>query len=74
MRMCNLSVSVDKQIVIGSVLVLLLSSINGALTLWGIGLGAIEEANPIMQLLITKSPVGFMAVKLSLTVILGIIF
>ena len=45
-----------------------------SLTLWGLGLGAIEELNPLMQLLIEKSPIAFMAVKLSLPVILGIIF
>ncbi len=69
--MCNLRLSVDKQIVIGSVLVLLLSLADGALTIWGMDRGVIEEANPVMQLLISKSPIGLMAVKLLLPVILG---
>jgi Na+/proline symporter len=51
-----------------------LSVIDGALTLWGLGLGAIEEVNPVMQWLIEKGPVAFMAVKLLLPVILGLIF
>jgi len=51
-----------------------LSLIDGALTLQGLSLGAIEEANPVMQWLIQKNPLVFMAVKLSLPVILGFIF
>jgi len=69
--MCNLSLSVDKQIVVDSVSVVLLSLTDGALTPWGMERGVIEEANPVMQLLIIKSPIGFIAVKLLLSVILG---
>ncbi len=65
---------VDKQVIQGSVALLILSAINGALTLWGLGLDAIKEANPVMQIIITKSPGAFMTVKLLLLVILGFIF
>jgi len=73
-RMCNLRLSLDKQTVVGSVSVVFFSLADGALTIWGMDRGVIEEANPVMQLLIIKSPIGFMAVKLALPVILGLIF
>ncbi|MHB8124190.1 MAG: DUF5658 family protein [Desulfitobacteriaceae bacterium] len=47
--------------------------LDGALTLWGLSLGTVEEANPIMQWLITRSTIAFMIVKLSLPVILGLV-
>jgi len=50
---------------------LILSLLDALLTLWGLSLGVIVEANPIMQWLIEKSPIVFMVVKLSLPVILG---
>ncbi|KLU61755.1 hypothetical protein CEB3_c19340 [Peptococcaceae bacterium CEB3] len=49
----------------------ILSILDGALTLWGLRLGTIEEANPLMQWLIARNPVAFMAAKVSLPVILG---
>ncbi|KLU62966.1 hypothetical protein CEB3_c06280 [Peptococcaceae bacterium CEB3] len=49
----------------------ILSILDGALTLWGLRLGTIEEANPLMQWLIARNPVASMAVKVSLPVILG---
>jgi len=52
---------------------LILSTIDAALTLWGLSIGVIEEVNPLMQWLIETSPVAFMAAKLSLPVILGLI-
>ncbi|MBC2723552.1 MAG: hypothetical protein HGJ98_10970 [Desulfosporosinus sp.] len=53
---------------------IILSLLDGTLTLWGLVLGAIEEVNPVMEWLIGKSPIVFMAVKLMLPVILGFIF
>jgi hypothetical protein len=41
--------------------------------IWGLSLEAIQEANPLMQLIINKSPVGFMALKLSVPIILGFV-
>lgn len=64
----------DKQVILGSVVLLFLSAIDGALTLWGLRLRVIEEVNPIMQEIITKSPITFIALKLALPLILGIIF
>jgi hypothetical protein len=46
---------------------------DGALTLRGLELGAIEEMNPVMRWIIEKSPIAFMAVKLSLPVMLGFV-
>ena len=62
------------MIILGSVAFFILSLLDGALTLWGLGLGAIEEVNPFMQLLIEKSPIAFMTVKLSIPIILGLVF
>jgi len=52
---------------------LILSLLDGTLTLWGLGQGVIEEGNPVMQWLIEKSPIVFMTVKLSLPVMLGFV-
>jgi hypothetical protein len=52
----------------------ILSAIDCALTLWGLSLNVIEEANPIMRWLIEKSPIGFMALKLLMPIILGLMF
>ncbi|MCO1604023.1 DUF5658 family protein [Desulfosporosinus nitroreducens] len=38
-----------KLIIVGSIMFLILSLLDGALTLWGLGLRAIEEANPVME-------------------------
>jgi len=61
------------MVILGSVAFFILSLLDGALTLWGLGLGAIEEVHPVMQCLIEKSPIVFIAVKSSLPVILGLI-
>jgi len=63
----------DKVILVGSIGLLILSLLDGALTLWGLSLGAIEEANPVMLGVIKKSPFVFMVVKLSLPVMLGFV-
>ncbi|MDR3585515.1 MAG: DUF5658 family protein [Desulfosporosinus sp.] len=63
-----------KLIIAGCTVLFLLSLLDGALTLWGLRIDAIEEVNPVMQWLTEKSRIAFMAVKLSLLVILGFIF
>ena len=35
----------DKAIIVGSIVFLIFSTIDGALTLWGLSIGAIEEVN-----------------------------
>ncbi|WP_338077756.1 DUF5658 family protein [Acididesulfobacillus acetoxydans] len=50
-----------------------LTLLDGALTPWGLRLGAIEEANPLMRWLIDQNVVAFMAVKLALPVLLGVL-
>ncbi len=65
-----MSTSRDRAIIIGSLVFLILSLLDGALTLMGLGQGAIEEGNPLMKWFIEKSPITFMAIKLSLPVML----
>lgn len=67
----NRTLTLNKKILIASTVFLILSITDGLLTLWGLKLKVIEEANPIMQLLIDKSTIGFIVYKLSLPVILG---
>jgi len=64
----------EKGIVISSIALLILSLLDGVLTLWGLRLGKIEEMNPGMLWLTEKSPFTFMAVKLLLPIILGLLF
>ena len=63
----------DKANIVSSTVFLFLSLLDGALTLWGLGQGAIEEVNPVMRWFIEKSPITFMAIKLSLPVMLGFV-
>lgn len=63
----------DKATIVSSIVFLILSLLDGALTLWGLRLGVTEEVNPIMRWLIEKSPIVFMTVKLSLPVALGLL-
>lgn len=44
------------------------------MTLWGLHIEAIEEANPLMQGLIVTRPGGVMSAKLLLSIVLGAIF
>ncbi|MDO0823089.1 DUF5658 family protein [Desulfosporosinus nitroreducens] len=67
-------VTYNQKIMIGIAIFMILSISDGALTLWGIRLGIIEEANPIMQWIMAKSTVGFMTIKLSIPIILGVVF
>lgn len=61
-------------IIFGSIFLIILNLIDGGLTLWGLRQGVIEEVNPLMLLLIEKSPIVFMIVKLLLPVMLGLVF
>ena len=60
-------------IIIGSIVFFIFSLLDGVLTLWVLRLGAIEEVNPMMRWLINKSPIGFMAFKLTLPVMLAFV-
>ena len=60
-----------KLIIVGCTVLFVLSLIDGSLTLLGLGQGAIEEGNPLMRWFIEKSPITFMAIKLSLPLMLG---
>ena len=63
----------EKFIIVSCAILYVLSATDGILTLWGLSLEAIQEVNPLMQLIINKSPVGFMALKLSVPIILGFV-
>ncbi|SHH13837.1 MULTISPECIES: DUF5658 family protein [Desulfosporosinus] len=63
----------DRSIIVSSIVLFALSVIDGALTLWGLGQGVIEEVNPVMRWLIEENPIVFMTVKLSLPVMLGFV-
>jgi len=62
-----------KLIIVGCTVLFVLSLIDGSLTLLGLGQGAIEEGNPLMKWFIEQSPITFMAIKLSLPVMLGFV-
>ena len=63
----------DKAIIFGFIVFLLLSLMDGALTLWGLRIGVIEEVNPLMLSLIENSPIVFIVVKASIPFILGFV-
>jgi hypothetical protein len=63
----------EKLIIVSCALLFVLSALDGTLTLWGLSLDVIKEANPFMQLIINKSPAGLMAIKLLLPIILGFV-
>lgn len=63
----------DKLIIVSSIVFLILSLLDGALTIWGLGKGTIEEVNPVMRWLIEEAPIVFMVVKLSLPFMLGFV-
>jgi hypothetical protein len=54
----------DKEIISGCTLLFILSAIDCVLTLRGLSIKVIEEANPIMQWLIGRSLIGFITLKL----------
>ena len=76
MEMCVEPKVIDKKKVniAGCTVLFILSAIDCVLTLWGLSLKVIEEGNPIMRWLIEKSPIGFIALKLLMPVILGLMF
>ncbi len=63
----------DKAIIVGSIVFLILSLLDGALTLWGLRVGVTEEVNPLMLWLIGNSPIVFIVVKASIPFILGFV-
>lgn len=65
--------SYEIGIILGSSMLIILSGFDGAMTLWGLSEKVIEEANPIMDAMISKSPRGVMIVKLLLPVVLGVL-
>lgn len=61
----------EKGILLASGLLLIFSAFDGAMTLWGLRIEAIEEANPLIQGLIATRPYEVMSAKLLLPVVLG---
>ena len=69
----SLKLSYNKIVIFGSCVVFCFSTLDGALTLWGLCHNAIKEANPVMRSLITFNPYIFMIYKMALPIVLGII-
>lgn len=63
--------SYEMGIVLAVCTLLLLNWFDGVMTLWGLSVEVIEEANPIMASIISKNPSGVMGLKLLLPVVLG---
>ncbi|MDA8441922.1 MAG: DUF5658 family protein [Peptococcaceae bacterium] len=48
-----------------------MSALDAALTLWGLNLQVIQEANPVMRMLIASHPGVFLLLKLTIPIALG---
>lgn len=53
---------------------MVLSAFDAVLTLWGLNLNVIREANPVMRALIAKDPKIFLTLKIFVPLLLGIYF
>ncbi len=62
----------NKGIIIAASVFFALSTLDAVLTLWGLNLNVIREANPVMRVLITKHPQLFLILKLLTPVALGL--
>jgi hypothetical protein len=62
----------NRGIITATLAFFLLSVGDAVLTLWGLSINAIEEANPVMKLLIERYPQIFLLLKIMVPVILGI--
>lgn len=69
---CQFS-SYEIGIVLASCILLILNGFDGVMTLWGLSIKVIEEANPIMVAIIAKSPSRVIGVKLLLPLVLGVL-
>lgn len=65
--------SYEIGIVLASCILLILNGFDGVMTLWGLSVEVIEEANPLMSGLISKNPSGVIGLKLLLPVVLGVL-
>ena len=65
--------SYNKMVLLALWIIFCFSAFDGAFTLWGLNLNAIEEVNPIMNSLIAYCPDVFMVYKLALPIILSVI-
>ena len=66
------AIKIDKEIILLSIIYFVLNFLDASLTLWGLNLGAIEEANPAMKFLITRSYALFFGVKIALPIVTGL--
>lgn len=61
----------EKEITLATMIILVLNILDGVLTSWGIQRGLIEEGNPLMQLLLSKSSMSLiMTIKILIIIIL----
>ncbi|EGW41320.1 DUF5658 family protein [Desulfosporosinus sp. OT] len=62
----------EKRIILASCILFILNAFDGLMTFWGLRLQVIEEANPLMQGLISTNPRSVMGAKLFLPVFAGV--
>jgi len=62
----------NRRIIFAAGLFFILSAFDGVLTLWGLNMNLITEANPIMRALISQSPRLFLALKFFVPALVGI--
>lgn len=62
----------DRGIIISALIFLVLSVADAFLTLWGLKLDIIREANPVMKMLIDSYPALFFLLKIIVPIILGL--
>ena len=70
-RQATLKFGTDHGIIAATCILFSLSAIDSALTLWGLTLEVVNEANPLMDLLIAKSPFMFILIKLLVPLAIG---
>lgn len=70
----EVNIPFPKKIVYGSIFLILLNGIDGALSLWGIMIGVTQEVNPLMRWLMNLSSVAFIIYKLAMPTILAVLF
>ncbi len=70
--MLSLRLKQNYAIIILTGIYCILNFIDAVLTRWGINLGFITEANPLMRLLMGSGPLVFMAVKLTYPILVGV--
>ena len=59
------------EIIVLTAVYTMLTLLDATLTLWGLDLGIVQDTNPAMRLLISKSPLLFLVLKSGLPCVVG---